>query len=239
MKGAFLAILLSFLVVTFVTAQQDQSQAPQKKPAKVYTNEDLEGMSGGISVIGTAGKPEKATSKDEGTAPASKPAAPKSKMPPQKDQCADWAWGAVVAASLSSQGVPFDASYWVDKTWGTGRCTATVGSASSLAGAIEGDYTLDDGSKVRIQSLVGAPTGAGVVDSLKGKRPVIVLWRGIPYMASGVRGVQMDNGDGSSTYYIREMTLNNSYLGKSVTFNSEKDKESELEAVVFRVTSRQ
>ena len=238
MKAAIPVVLL-LVSVSLCAPAQNQPSDPNKKPPKVYTNDDLEGMTGGISVIGSTSKPDKAATKDEATATTKTPAAPKSKMPPQKAQCADWGWGAVVAASLSSQGVPFDAAYWVDKTWGTGRCTATIGSASSVASSIDGDYSLDDGSKIHIQSIVGAPTGAGVVESLQKKKPVIVVWRGIPYMATGVHGVQMDNGDGSSTYFIREMTLGNPYLGKNVTFNSEKDKESELEAVIFRVTSRQ
>ena len=242
MKAALASILFCASLAPGAIAQQQQQQQanPQKKPAKVYTNDDLEGLSGGISTVGEASKPEKPdTGTAEGETKSPAPTAPKSKKPPQKDQCADWGWGEVVAATLGSQGVPFDAAYWVDKTWGTGRCLSSLPSASGLASSIDGDYALDDGSKIRVQSIVGAPSGAGVVESIQKNRPFIVLWRGIPYLASGVRGVKMDNGDGSYTYYIREMTLNNPYLGKSVTFNSEKDKESELEAVIFKVTNRQ
>jgi len=240
MKAAIAALFVLASLSIGTPAQQGQQPAEQKKkPPKVYTNEDVEGMSGGVSVIGDSSKPEKPGEKEDTKTAGPAPTVRKSKMPPQKDQCADWAWGAVVAASLGPQGVPFDAGYWVDKTWGTGRCLSSLPPASGLTASIDGDYSLDDGSKVRIQSIVGAPTGAGVVESLQKRRPVIVLWHGIPYLAGGVRGVQMDNGDGSSTYYIRELTLSNPYLGKSVTFNAEKDKESELEAVVFRVIARQ
>ncbi len=46
-------------------------------------------------------------------------------------------------------------------------------------------------------------------------------------------------GDGSVSYIISQMTLTNPYLEKTVTFVAEKDKESELEAVDFKVTRRQ
>jgi len=83
------------------------------------------------------------------------------------------------------------------------------------------------------------PGAAGLVEGIDKNQPFIVLWRGIPYLASGLRGVKQTFEDGSVRYIIEEMTLTNSYLQKTVTFIAKNDKEGELEAVDFRVTKRQ
>ena len=234
MRAVLVLIILLGLLPAALPAQQND---PSKKPPRVYTNDDLEGISGGVSVVGSAEKPAK-PSKDKAQTAAA-PAAAKTKAPPTKDQCADWGWGVVVAETLNYKGVPFDAEYWVDKTFGTTRCLATVPSAATMASAIDGDYTLDDGSKIQIKSSVGVPGAAGVVEGLDKNKPFVVIWRGIPYLATGVRGVKEIYGDGSVGYIISQMSLSNPYLEKNVTFVAEKDKESELEAVDFRVTKRQ
>lgn len=235
MRAALALLALSWIFPGALPAQTE----PAKKPPRVYTNDDLEGMSGGISVVGDPAKPEKAvkTKKTAEGVPAAAPA--KSKAPATKDQCADWAWGVVVAETLGYKGVPFDAEYWVDKSFGSLRCLATVPTAATLAAGIDGDYTLDDGTRIRIKSSIGIPGAAGVVEGIDKNRPFIVVWKGIPYLANGVRGVKEIYGDGSVQYIIEEMTLNNPYLDKTVTFSSKKDKETELEAVDFRVTKRQ
>lgn len=234
------AVLAFITVVWLFPAALPAQNEPAKKPPRVYTNDDLEGISGGISVVGEAAKPEKPVKAKKGGPEAAPAAAPvKSKAPATKDQCADWGWGVVVAEALGYKGVPFDAEYWVDKSFGSLRCLATVPSAATMAAGIDGDYTLDDGTKIHIKSSIGIPGAAGVVEGIDKNRPFIVVWRGIPYLANGVRGVKEIYGDGSVQYIIEEMTLNNPYLDKTVTFSAKKDKETELEAVDFRVTKRQ
>ena len=229
-------LVLSIFLGLFPSSFAAQQNDPSKKP-RVYTNDDLEGLSGGISVVGEAAKPAK-PSKDTAQAPAAAAAPAKSKAPSSKE-CADWGWGVVVAEALNYKGVPFDAEYWVDKTFGTTRCLAKVPSAATMAAAIDGDYTLDDGSKVHIKSSVGVPGAAGVVEGIDRNQPFVVIWRSIPYLASGIRGVKNVYDDGSVQYVIEEMTLSNPYLEKTVTFTAKTDKESELEAVDFRVSKRQ
>lgn len=234
-------IALTFFLCLAPAALSAQQNEPAKKPARVYTNDDLEGMSGGINVVGEAAKPEKPANpgKDKAEPAAATAPAAKTKAPPTKDQCADWGWGVVVAETLNYKGVPFDAEYWVDKTFGTTRCLNRLPTAATIAPSIDGDYTLDDGSKIHIKSSVGAPGAAGVVEGIDKNRPFVVIWRGIPYLANGVRGVKQIYDDGSVQYIISEITLSNPYLEKTVTFSAEKDKGSELEAVDFRVTKRQ
>ena len=235
MRAGIAIFALLCLASAALPAQQADAG---KKPPRVYTNDDLEGMSGVVNVVGDSNKPG-AESGNPAEAGSARTATAKHKAPPTKDQCADWAWGVVVADTLGSKGIPFDPEYWVEKTFGNTRCLATLAKASNLAGAIDGDYTLDDGAKVHIQSSVGAPGAAGVVDGIDKNQPFIVLWRGIPYLAAGVRGVKQIYGDGTVMYVISQMTLSNPYLQKTVTFDADKDKASELEAVDFRVTKRQ
>lgn len=227
-----LSLFLSLFPLTLPAQQND----PPKKP-RVYTNDDLEGRSGGLSVVGEPEKPAKPGEKARPAAPT--PASAKTKAPPSKDQCADWGWGVVVAETLNYKGVPFDAEYWVDKTFGTTRCLAKLPGAASLASSLDGDYTLDDGTKINIKSSVGVPGAAGVVEGLDKNKPFIVVWRGIPYLCTSVRGAKEVYSDGSVAYVISQMSLSNPYLQKNATFDSAKDKESELEAVDFRVSKRQ
>lgn len=231
-------LALCALLSLFPAAVPAQNE-PAKKAPRVYTNDDLEGMSGGINVVGDAAKPVKAKKAGAEASPVTEAAPVKSKAPATKDQCADWAWGVVVAESLNYKGVPYDAEYWVDKSFGGLRCLATVPSAATMVAGIDGDYTLDDGTKIQIKSSVGVPGATGVVEGIDKNRPFIVVWRGIPYLAAGIRGVKVDLGDGSFAYQIEQMTLTNPYLERTVTFYANKDKESELEAVDFRVTKRQ
>ncbi len=232
-------LLLSiFLLGPFLSlAAAQQSDAP-KKPPRVYTNDDLEGLSGGISVVGEAAKPAKPSKEKDKAQPAAAAVPARSKAPTNKE-CADWGWGVVVAEALNYKGVPFDAEYWVDKTFGTTRCLGKVPSAATMAAAIDGDYTLDDGSKIHIQSSVGVPGAAGVVEGIDKNKPFVVIWRGLPYLAGGIRGVKNVYDDGTVQYVIEEMTLSNPYLEKTVTFSAKTDKENELEAVDFRVSKRQ
>jgi hypothetical protein len=230
-------LAFTFFLWIFPAALLAQQNDPPKKPPRVYTNDDLDGLSGGISVVGEAAKPVK-PSKDKGQPAAAAEVPVKSKAPTSKE-CADWGWGVVVAEALNYKGVPFDAEYWTDKTFGTTRCLAKVPSAATMAAAIDGDYTLDDGTKIHIKSSVGVPGAAGVVEGIDKNKPFVVIWRSIPYLASGIRGVKNVYDDGSVQYVIEEMTLSNPYLQKTVVFSAKTDKESELEAVDFRVSPRQ
>ena len=225
--ASFLCVLA--LLTSVVAAQTTNN------PTKVYTEDDLKELKGGISVIG---EPAKAPTKDKND-PQS-PAAPKqkSKIPDKSEGCSDWAVASAVAAALGSQGVPFDASYWIDKIYGGTRCPKSIGGLSSIAGSVDGDYTLDDASRVRIRTKVGVP-GAGVmVDNVKGNRPMLVVWQGVPYVSQSVRYVKEVYSDGSILYKIKEMDLTNPYLDKTVTFRADKDREADLEAMEFAVTPR-
>lgn len=159
-----------------------------------------------------------------------------SKFPDKKERCADWAWGAAVAVALGAQGVPFDAAYWVDKTFGGTRCNKSLGSASSLTSSVDGDYALDDGRKVRISSRIGLPGGGAMVAAAKQNRPMVVVWNGMPYVSSGICYDRVTYSDGSVEYVLKEIELTNPYLEQSLAF---KGNPSEIEAVQFTVDSRQ
>ncbi len=206
------------------------------KTPKVYTEDDLKELRGGISVIGEA--PAKAADrKDEPRAPGAAKA--KSKVPDKAEGCADWAVSSAIAAALGSQGVPFDASYWIDKIYGGTRCPKSIGGLSSIAASVDGDYTLDDASKVRVRTRIGVPGAGGMVENVKSNRPMLVVWQGVPYVSQGVRYVKEVYTDGSILYKIKEMELTNPYLERTVTFHADSDREGDLEAMEFAVTTRQ
>lgn len=232
MRAVFAFVMLLAVAPILVHAQQAD---PPNKPAKVYTNDDLEGKSGGLSVVGEASKPEKPSrDADESRSPGM--AKPKVKVPDKKERCADWAWGAAVAAALGAQGVPYDAAYWVDKTFGGTRCSKSVGGASSLTSSVDGDYSLDDGRRVRISSRVGPPGGPGMVAAAKQGRPMVVVYNGMPYVSSGIRYDRVTYSDGSVEFVLKEIDLINPYLEQSLTF---KGNPSEIEVAQFTVEARQ
>ncbi len=232
MRAVFAFVMAVSLLPVLLHAQQG---APPKDHPKIYTNDDLEGKSGGISVVGEPSKPEKAArEKDE---PRSlSPAKPKAKVPDKKEACADWAWGSAVAVALGAQGVPFDAAYWVDKTFGGTRCSKSVGGASSLTSSVDGDYALDDGRKVRISSTIGLPGGSAMVAAAKQGRPMVVVWNGMAYISSGIRYDKVTYSDGSVEFVLKEIDLVNPYLEQSLTF---KGNPREIEVVQFAVEARQ
>ncbi len=232
MRAVFALWMAVALLPAFLHAQQ--GDAP-KNHSRVYTNDDLEGKSGGISVVGEPSKPEKpARDADEPKSPGA--AKPKVKAPDKKERCADWAWGSAVAVALGAQGVPFDAPYWVDKTFGGTRCPKSVGRASSLTSSVDGDYALDDGRKVRISSRIGPPGGPGMVAATKQGRPMVVVWNGMPYVSGGIRYDKVTYSDGSIEYVLKEVDLVSPYLEQSLTF---KGNPSEIEVVQFTVEARQ
>ena len=224
------------MAVSLLPAGLHAQQAdPPRNHSKVYTNDDIEGKSGGISVVGEPSKPEKpASDKDEQKSPSA--AKPKVKIPDKKERCADWAWGSAVAVAVGAQGVPFDAAYWVDKTFGGTRCNKSVGGAASLTSSVDGDYALDDGRKVRISSRIGVPGGSGMVAAAKLGRPMVILWNGMPYVSSAIRYDRVTYSDGSVEYVLKEIDLTNPYLEQSLTF---KGNPSEIEVVQFTVEARQ
>ncbi len=240
MKAALMVVVATLLIGVLAAGQQ-QGEAPKKQP-KIYTNEDLEGRTGGISVIGETAKPDKPTKEkpkaEDSSAAAVTATDGKNKIPDKSQKCADWAWAFVVTSTLTAQGVTYDPTYWIDKTFGGSRCLSSLTGIGGLAASVEGDYTLDDGKKVSIKSAVGAPGGNGVVESLQRGRPFIVVWRGMPYLADTVKGVKVDYGNGNIIYRIEEMTLQSPYLQQSATYSAKKDGYTDLEAVDFTVIPR-
>ena len=172
------------------TSSTDPTQ-PKPKPKKVYTEDDLSELSGGISVVGEATKPAKkktaADAKDPGKAdPAESEAEEEDDSALDRPQCESLAWGMTVDAVLRQQGVSLDRNLWVQKAYGGDLCTPTLGSPDNLARSVTGDYALDDGSRIRINAMLfpGLPSSAAFVESVKAGKPWILIVGGHPWLTA-------------------------------------------------------
>ena len=229
-----------------------QPSAEKKKPKKVWTEDDLRGMRrGSVSVVGEKppeasvpkAKAEPDEEEDEEAAPSSEPEpAPEPARPP----CKSKSWGASVDLLLGAQGVSLGTDHWVLKCYGGDVCTAEVGTVPALVRSVEGDYTLDDGRKVRIQARTWTafPDGRTMVETQEQGREFLVVWKNHPYVTAGYKGVKrvMRDQSGAETvvdYILDTVKLLDPYEGRQVTFSTKQDRFEDIDAVVmFVVTKR-
>ena len=105
----------------------------QPKSKRIWTNDDMPSLSGGINVLG-----EKDTPKEDAAVPAAK-------KEREQEKCESDAWVAAVTAILNSQGVPYGKRYWAERLFGY-MCVENV-TVNAVASRIDGDYALDDGQR--------------------------------------------------------------------------------------------
>ncbi|MGH9579431.1 MAG: hypothetical protein ACRD2R_00430 [Terriglobales bacterium] len=229
---------------------QAASGAPAKKPRKVLTEDDLRQLRGTISVVGEspqpagkaagAKKPAEAEADSDILADTEEVAA-EAERPP----CVSWSWAAGVEAVLRAQGVNLDSMFWLMKSYGGEKCTDQLGNVASLAQAVQGDYTLDDGTRVRVDATVlgGFPDGNQMVSRHEQGIEYIVVWKGHPYVTSGYGGVKRVTQDrlGGTVmveYVLETVDLVDPYQGRRVTFSRETDSLQEIGAVVQLVVTK-
>ena len=179
------------------SAAGTRSQQDTRKPKapRVWTNEDLENIKGGINVVG---QPDESTpsSKTE----ASNAAGDK----PIHRVVRERRMGRRGAAVVGIQGAQLDSKFWAARLF-SNLCSSGI-KVEVVAPRITGDYTLDSGKKVHLKAdfiLHNLPTAAAIVAAIDERRPFIIAWKGRPYVINRVDYV--DNVyDGISMYTISE-----------------------------------
>src|SRR3954463_12729656 len=125
-------------------------------------------------------------------------------------KCENYAWAAIVEAMMRAQQVTIPQDDWAERTSGGMKCYTTLDDYGQRAKALNGDYTLDTGRKIRIQAdfIVGGASADAMIYSLRVGRPLMVVWNGRPYMLTGLVYDEMIHSSGKAhAFVIRELHL--------------------------------
>ncbi|HXZ80613.1 MAG TPA: hypothetical protein VEG30_11825 [Terriglobales bacterium] len=158
-------------------------------------------------------------------------------------KCENWAWAAGVQTILKAQGVNIRQNYWIQKANAGELCVETPMDLGDIASVIDGDYVLDDGDKVHLDSRVaaGAPTDVGmIVASIKLNRPLLLFWKSHAYLVEGITYDEYLYPNGQRMLEAREIRLVDPYDKKPASFVKGQDDASEisgtLEVIVGPIT---
>lgn len=134
----------------------------------------------------------------------------KPSLPTPAQKCANWSWAVGLEVLLRAQDVVLTQNYWVRKVNLGEVCDERPTSLEALTRHIDGDYTLEDGRKVRLESTVilGAPTIPDqLIAPLRQGRPILLFWRGRAFLLYGVVFDEYIYPNGQRMYQIRELKL--------------------------------
>lgn len=237
----------ALLLGSICCATPAQGPAPpsNKKPKKVYTTDDLNHMSGGVSVIGSSDswKSPDGTKDRKDAAAAPTPEAAKEK---RDESCKSEGFGMAVSAALSNEGMQMGRGDAMDRMYGTTLC-APIGNVGALVRRLEGDYTLDSGRRVRVSAEVtnGLAGAAAMIDNNGKNRSYVVIWKGTAYLETRVQYVTEVIGDpmggATQTNYITSgLDLYDPLMDREARFDIQQgNAPSEIEAMIlFNVTER-
>jgi hypothetical protein len=130
-------------------------------------------------------------------------------------KCENWAWAADVEAILKKDNVTLDQKYWIDKLNGGSVCQPTVGPPEYLPHVIDGDYTLPDGRKFKLEShyYEGAPTSTDrLLVPLALGRPYILWWKQHAYVVTGALWNEYIFPNGQKQMEMKEISLLDPYV---------------------------
>lgn len=188
---------------------------PKQKASHVWTNDDIGNLNGNVNVMGTKDAAEKS------------PASP-DKPEKESNACESDAWVATVAVVMKSEKVPLSPQFWSERLFG-GACMERV-SVADVAARIAGDYTLDDGRRLRLKTspLPGLPQASQIVAAVDKNQPLIVKWQGQPLVLAKVDYIDRQYNYVSS-YSISTLMLTNVLTGRLLIFDVAKHSEKDIE----------
>ncbi|HMK28633.1 MAG TPA: hypothetical protein VK473_03045 [Terriglobales bacterium] len=162
---------------------------------------------------------------------------------PAAQKCENWAWAAGVQSILKAQGVNIQQDYWITKANAGEVCVDTPMQLPDIAGVIDGDYVLDDGDKVHLESriLAGPPTDVGtIVASINQGRPMLLFWKNHAFLLLGIVYDEYFYVNGQRLLEAREIKLVDPYDRKPASLVKGQDDPGEiggtLEVIVGPIT---
>jgi hypothetical protein len=125
-------------------------------------------------------------------------------------KCENYAWAAIVETMMRAQQVPIKQNDWALRTSGGEKCFPSLDDYAQRSEALNGDYTLDDGRKIRIHAdyVAGTGTSDTLVYSLRIGHPLLVVYNGRPYLLGGIVYDELIHSSGkANVFIIRELHL--------------------------------
>ena len=103
--------------------------------------------------------------------------------------CENWGWAAAVETLLQSAGVSLAQNFWVVRANGGAVCVASPENVLSLNQFIDGDFALEDGRRIRVESHFVPNQQISLEDlilALRNKQPRIMFWKNRAYVIYGM-----------------------------------------------------
>lgn len=148
--------------------------------------------------------------------------------------CENWAWAATMEAMLAEQDVKLDQRFWLFKIYGGTKCLE-IGDLEALADQVTGDYRLEDGRQVHIefQYRSGPPALMDdILASLKEGHALALLWKGHPYLLTGMLYDERISGTGTRYFSAKELRLLDPYVaageGHEAVFKTGEDDPADI-----------
>ena len=158
---------------------------------------------------------------------------------PAQQKCDNWAWAAALETALHAQHVQLSQSYWVMRADGGEVCKDGPTDLEALGKLITGEYTLDDGRKVRLRAnaVEGAPTemDALIVAPMTG-RPLIFFWKDHAYVYRGLRYNELVASNGEREFEVLAVELLDPFYDtaakQGALFERDKDDPAEINGML-------
>jgi hypothetical protein len=230
MRFAALAVLLVFFTGLHVAAQAaPPTTVAPKKAKKVFTDDDVRRLSGGISVVGDSEK--KSDGSDDENSNSNQPKTKTAKEPTQEAGCLSRSWATMADVASRSVGVNLGNDYWHQKLFGHDICTDQVGTPDSIARAIDGGHIYPDGTHARLKVKLtqGMTTAAALIAAQREGRTPIMVWKHHPYAVDG--GNYINYGK-NAVYVIKDIALVDPYTRDHEFFVKGKNDLSEIDATL-------
>ncbi len=164
---------------------------------------------------------------------------PSLSLPGAAQPCTNYAWAVAVETMLRAQNVPLDQHYWVQKANGGELCIEPAPNLERLTRALNGNYTLNDGRKVKLETqiILGAPTNPDeAIASLKQGVPLLVFWKSRAYVLRGVIYDEYVYPNGQRLYEVKELRMLDPLAPpkqSEVSFVNGTDDPADIAALVF------
>jgi len=162
--------------------------------------------------------------------------ASETKLIKAKQSCENWGLAAGLETMLRHQNVALDQNFWVMKLEGGDLCLTRLPKVESLAQTVNGEFVLDDGRRVRLEThfIAGAPVNIdSVIVALKLQQVSLVIWRGHPYFLSGITYDEHIVSNGMRIFVLKEMRLANTFPKlPGVTFEKGRDNPDDIQGIL-------
>jgi hypothetical protein len=219
-------------------AQTDTSSKPQPKPKHVWTNDEVEDLHGGISVVGEPTKEKDSKKSGVATDEKKTPAAPPKK---KAEACDSDAWAVGVDAMMQSWQVSLGKKFWAERLFNE-LCLNPV-NLGDAAKQIPGDYVLNDGKKIRVKAdvvLHDFPNPTVIVNAVKADHPFLVSWKNRVLIVTYVDYIENYTNGILTDYTIHKLHLTDPLAGSTSIYDSTLNKLAEIDgSVMVSVAPRQ